>query len=133
MAATREQANTAFDLFLKKYEPKYPNAAQCLKKDREELLVFYDFPAEHRAHIRTSNPIESTFATVRLRTSKTRGCVSRDTILAMVFKLVQSAQQSWRRLRGYKLLGKLITGTKFVNGEEVLTEEVLNQSGREAA
>ncbi len=96
-------------------------------------MVFYDFPAEHWAHIRTTNPIESTFATVRLRTSKTRGCVSRDTILAMVFKLVQSAQQGWRRLRGYKLLDKLITGTKFVNGEEVLTEEMLDESGSEAA
>ncbi|WP_027183019.1 IS256 family transposase [Desulfovibrio inopinatus] len=132
MAATHEEANKAFDLFLKKYEAKYPKAAQCLKKDREELLIFYDFPAEHWAHIRTTNPIESTFATVRLRTSKTRGCVSRDTIRAMVFKLVQSAQQSWRRLRGYKLLDKLITGTKFVNGEEVLAED-MDESGREAA
>ncbi len=132
MAATRKDADTAFDLFLKKYSAKYPKAAECLKKDRDELLAFYDFPAEHWAHIRTTNPIESTFATVRLRTNKTRGCVSRDTILAMVFKLVQSAEQSWRRLRGYKLLGKIIKGVKFVNGEE-LAEEKIKNADREAA
>jgi transposase-like protein len=119
MADTREEANKAFDRCLSRYEPKYPKAMECLRKDRPELLAFYDFPAEHWVHIRTTNPVESTFATVRLRTAKTRGCVSRDTILAMVFKLVQSAEKRWKRLRGYKLLGKVITGVKFVNGEEL--------------
>lgn len=122
MADTREEANKAFDRCLSMYEAKYPKAMECLKKDRRELLAFYDFPAEHWMHIRTSNPVESTFATVRLRTAKTRGCVSRETILAMVFKLAQSAQRGWKRLRGYKLLGKVITGVKFVNGEELNKE-----------
>ena len=122
MAETREEANKAFDRCLSRYEPKYLKAMECLRKDRQELLAFYDFPAEHWAHIRTSNPVESTFATVRLRTAKTRGCVSRETILAMAFKLVQSAEKRWKRLRGYSLLGKVITGVKFVNGEELNTE-----------
>ena len=91
MAETRQDAYRAFDLFVDKYKAKYPKAVRCLEEDREELLVFYDFPAEHWQHIRTTNPIESTFATVRLRTVKTRGCVSRDTILAMVYKLGESA------------------------------------------
>jgi putative transposase len=118
MAETRKDANIAFDRCIGRYEAKYPKAVECLKKDRGELLAFYDFPAQHWAHIRTTNPVESTFATVRLRTAKTRGCVSRETILAMVFKLAQSAEKRWKRLRGYKLLGKLITGVKFINGEE---------------
>jgi len=132
MAETRKDAEGAFDIFLGRYEAKYPKAVACLKKDREALLAFYDFPAEHWIHIRTTNPIESTFATVRLRTKKTRGCVSRATILAMVFKLVQSAEKSWRRLRGYKMLGKLITGVKFVDGVEQI-EEKLETADREAA
>ena len=95
MAATREEAYEAFDRFLSRFRAKYPKAAECLKKDKEELLAFYDFPAQHWVHIRTTNPIESTFATVRLRTAKTRSCVSRQTILSMVFKLVQSAEKRW--------------------------------------
>ena len=87
------EANIAFDRFLKTYQVKYPEATDCLSKDREALLAFFNFPAEHWAHIRSTNPIESTFATVRLRTDKTRGCVSKDTILALVFKLVQSAEK----------------------------------------
>jgi len=132
MADTREEANKAFDRCLSRYEPKYPKAMECLRKDRAELLTFYDFPAEHWVHIRTSNPVESTFATVRLRTAKTRGCVSRETILAMVFKLAQSAEKRWKRLRGYKLLGKVITGVKFVNGEE-LNKEAEAAPDRKAA
>ena len=116
MAETREKACRAFDLFVSKYGAKYPKAVECLEKDREELLAFYDFPAEHWQHIRTTNPIESTFATVRLRTAKTRGCVSRATILAMVYKLGQSAQKRWHRLRGYKRLPEVIQGVKFVDG-----------------
>jgi putative transposase len=132
MAETREEANKAFDRCLKRYEPKYPKAMECLRKDRPELLSFYDFPAEHWMHIRTTNPVESTFATVRLRTAKTRGCVSRETILAMVFKLAQSAEKRWNRLRGYKLLAQVITGVKFVNGEE-LDKETEDVPGRKAA
>ena len=91
MADTRENARLAFNLLVQTYLPKYPKAAECLNKDKDALLTFYDFPAEHWMHLRTTNPIESTFATVRLRTAKTRGCVSRAGILSMVFKLAKSA------------------------------------------
>jgi len=123
MAATREDAYKAFDGFLDTYRDKYPKAAGCLEKDRENLLAFYDYPAAHWQHIRTSNPIESTFATVRLRTNKTRGCVSRQTILSMVFQLGQSAQKRWRRLRGFKHLADVICGVKFENGVRADTND----------
>lgn len=116
MAETREGANKAFDYFLSAYQAKYPKATECLKKDREALLAFYDFPAEHWVHIRTTNPIESTFATVRHRTVKTRGCVSRESMLAMVFKLAITAQQRWRRLKGSERLGEILEGIVFRNG-----------------
>jgi transposase-like protein len=103
---------------------------QCLEKDKNEMLAFYDFPAIHWQHIRTSNPIESTFATVRLRTAKTRGCVARHTILSMVYKLGQSAQKKWRRLRGFKLLAEVIRGVQFKDGERVdsLKEGEINRA-----
>lgn len=104
MAETREDADRAFDAFLSIYGAKYPKATSCLEKDRTELLAFYNYPAEHWTHLRTTNPIESTFATVRLRTAKTRGCLSRQTLLTMVFQLCRSAEKRWRRLQGYKLL-----------------------------
>ena len=116
MAASRQEAETAFDRFLTVYRPKYPKAAECLEKDRDALLAFYDFPAEHWIHIRTTNPIESTFATVRLRTAKTRGCVSRDSILAMVFMLVKSAERRWLKLRGATRLAEVIQGVSFKDG-----------------
>jgi transposase-like protein len=116
MAESRASAEQAFDLFLTNYEAKYPKAAQCLAKDRAHLLTFYDFPADHWVHIRTTNPIESTFATVRLRTAKTRGCVSRGSILAMVFKLAKSAEQRWRRLKGATYLAQVIEGVRFKDG-----------------
>ena len=118
-AETREQAYTAFDNTVKRFDAKYPKAMECLSKDKEQMLAFYDFPAEHWQHIRTTNPIESTFATVRLRTAKTRGCVSRDSILSMVFKLSQSAQRKWRRLRGFKLLADVVQGINFKDGVRV--------------
>lgn len=117
MAATREDANTAFDTFLEKYGPKYPEACACLKKDRDVLLTFYDFPAEHWKHLRTTNPIESTFATIRLRHRRTKGCGTRRASLTMMFKLAQSAQKKWRRLNGHEKIISLMEGTKFVNGE----------------
>lgn len=116
MAETREQAYRAFDTFITTYQLKFPKATACLAKDREELLAFYDFPAEHWPHLRTTNPIESTFATVKLRTAKTRGCLSRQTMLTMVFKLCRSAEKRWRRLRGYRRLGEVIENVKFING-----------------
>ena len=116
MAASREKAHTAFDYFLAAYQAKYPKAAECLKKDREALLDFYDFPAEHWVHIRTTNPIESTFATVRHRTVKTRGCDSRVSMLSMVFKRAVCAQQRWRRLKGSERLGEVLEGIEFEDG-----------------
>lgn len=116
MAPSREAANRAFDLALDKYGAKYPNAMECLRKDRDELLAFYDFPAEHWIHIRTTNPIESTFSSIRLRTAKTRNCGSRETTLAMIFRLAQSAETRWKRLRGCELLGEVITGVRFKDG-----------------
>ena len=116
MAETRDAAEQAFDVFVDTYREKYPKATTCLAKDRTELLAFYDFPAEHWAHLRTTNPIESTFATVRLRTVKTRGCLSRQSMLTMVFRLCQSAQKRWRRLQGYRRLADVVRGVKFVDG-----------------
>jgi transposase-like protein len=103
---------------------------ECLVKDKDEMLAFYDFPAAHWQHIRTSNPIESTFATVRLRTAKTRGCVARHTILSMVYKLGQSAQKRWRKLRGFRLLAEVIRGVQFKDGERIdqLEEGELNRA-----
>jgi transposase-like protein len=116
MSETKENAEKAFDHFVQSYEAKYPKATECLTKDRDVLLTFYDFPAEHWCHLRTTNPIESTFATVRLRTSKTRGMLTRDTMLTMVFKISLSAQERWRRLNRPERLGDLISGVKFVDG-----------------
>lgn len=119
LAGTRKDANTAFDRFLQTYEDKYPQVADCLAKDRETLLAFYDFPAAHWIHLRTTNPIESTFATVRLRTDKTRGCVSKESILSFVFKLVQNAEKTWLRIRGFKQIGEVIEGVQFRDGVRV--------------
>lgn len=119
MAETRAQAHSAFDLFVQSFQAKYPKATECLAKDRQALLAFYDFPAEHWVHIRTSNVIESTFGTIRHRTDRARGCVSRQTMLAFVFKLGLSAQKGWCRLRGFKQLAKVITGVRFRDGIEL--------------
>ena len=123
MTEVKADAEAAFDLFLKTYQNKYPKACECLEKDREQMLAFYDFPAEHWVHIRTSNPIESTFATVRLRTAKTRSCVSRTTILTMVFRLGLSAEKGWRKLRGFRRLADVINGVKFIDGIDEKTIE----------
>lgn len=123
MADTREAAYRAYDNCLVRFEAKYPKAMECLQKDKESLLAFYDFPAEHWTHIRTTNPIESVFATVRLRTSKTKNCGSRKTTLAMAYKLITAAQNKWRRLRGYKLLADVIQGVKFKDGERVEADQ----------
>jgi transposase-like protein len=116
MAEKRADAEKAFDLFVATYEAKYPKATECLSKDRTELLMFYDFPAEHWIHVRTTNPIESTFATVRLRHRKTKGNGSRTACLAMVFKLMQSAAKRWKLLNGAKLLPDVIQGITFEDG-----------------
>jgi putative transposase len=116
MAATRADAERAFDLFVATYEAKYPKATGCLSKDRDVLLTFYDFPAEQWIHLRTTNPIESTFATVRLRHRRTKGNGSRTACLTMVFKLMQSASKRWRLLNGSQLLPEVIAGARFVDG-----------------
>jgi len=116
MAQTRAEADKACDLFLETYQAKYPKATECLAKDRSVLLTFYDFPAEHWIHLRTTNPIESTFATVRLRHRRTKGNGSRTACLTMVFKLLQSASQKWRLLNGSQLLPDVIAGVQFING-----------------
>lgn len=115
-AETRAMGNKAFDHFLEKYGAKYPDACECLKKDREALLTFYDFPAEHWGHLRTTNPIESTFATIRLRHRKTKGNGTRRASLTMMFKLAQTAQSRWRRLNGHQLITLLIEGRIFIDG-----------------
>ena len=118
-AETKADAQSAFDLFIKTYEPKYPKATISLQKDRDELMAFYDFPAQHWQSIRTSNPIESAFATIRHRTKRSKGCLSRDGMLSMMFKLGQCAQKKWRRLRGFDYLAKVITNVRFIDGIEV--------------
>ena len=116
MAETRAEANKAFGLFAESFQGKYPKAVDCLERDREVLLAFYDFPAEHWTHLRTTNPIESTFATVRLRTNKTKGCGSRMACLTMVVKLALSAQKRWRALNGAERMTDVVKGVAFVDG-----------------
>jgi transposase-like protein len=122
-AENRQNAEKALDRFVAKYGAKYDKATACLTKDRDSLLAFYGFPAEHWKHVRSTNPIESTFATVRLRTAKTKGCLSRQTALAMVFKLAQSAERHWRRLDGSERLAQVIEGVRFRDGEAVQVDE----------
>ena len=126
MADTKDEAEKAFDNALECYDTKYPKAMECLRKDRDELLAFYDFPAEHWVHIRTTNPIESTFATVRLRSKRSKNCGSRDTTLAMVYKLMESAQRKWRKIQGFRLLTLVVNNVPFVDGE--LVKEQLDRS-----
>ena len=122
MAPSRAQAERAFDTWMQIYEPKYPKAVQCLRKDRDELLAFYDFPAEHWVHIRTSNVIESTFATIRQRSDQAKGCVTRTTMLTMIYKMGMCAEQTWRKLKGFTYLAKVIEGVKFTDGVEVIED-----------
>jgi putative transposase len=123
MAETKKDAVTALDAFAQSYGTKYDKAVDCLAKDRDALLAFYNFPAEHWKHLRTTNPIESTFATVRHRTIRSKGCLSNKTALAMVFKLVEGAQKTWRRLDGHNQLPKLIQGVKFTDGIEAVRQD----------
>ena len=122
-AETKDDAIKAFDLFVKTYEAKYPKATLCLQKDREELMAFFDFPALHWQSIRTTNPIESAFATIRHRTKRSKGCLSRDGMLHMMFKLGQCAEQNWTKLRGFGYLAKVITGVTFKDGIEASNQD----------
>jgi putative transposase len=125
-APDRATAEAAITTFAEKYAAKYDKAATCLIKDRDQLLTFYDFPAEHWDHLRTSNPIESVFATVRHRTIRTKGALSQDTARLMVFKLVTAAAKTWRRLKGENQLPKVINGATFTNGVEVTNTPAQN-------
>lgn len=116
MAPTRVEAERAFDRFLQSYDAKYPKAVQCLVKDRETLLTFYDFPAEHWVHLRTTNPVESTLGTIRHRTDRAKGCVTRGTMLAVTYKLAMAAEGRWHRIRGLRQLGQVVQGVKFQDG-----------------
>ena len=122
-AETREAAEKALDATVTKFAVKYPKAMNCLSKDRQELLAFYDFPAEHWVHLRTTNPIESAFATVRLRSKRSKNCGSRDTTLSMVYKLLESAQKRWRKIRGFRLLTLVVNNVQFANGEKVIEQK----------
>jgi putative transposase len=133
MAETKASAEIAFGAFVESYEVKYDKAAQCLAKDRDTLLAFHDFPAEHWKHLRTTNPIESTFATVRHRTIRSKGCLSNRTALAMVFKIVEAAQKTWRRLDGHNQLPKVVRGVRFADGLEVTAEPIDHQPKAAAA
>lgn len=116
MAETKDAAEAAYANFVEIYAAKYPKATACLVKDRDELMTFYDFPAEHWGHLRTTNPIESTFATVRLRTAKVRGCFSRETVLTMAFRLCQEAEKKWRRLNGSEHVANVLAGIVYIDG-----------------
>ncbi len=129
MAETRDQADRAFDGFLARYRDQHPKAAVKLIEDRKELMNFFDFPAEHWQSIRATNPIESTLATIRHRTRTTRGCLSRDTMLDMMFKLGQCTESRWRRLRGFRRLGQVIEGVQFKDGIEVQSDEKTRAAG----
>ena len=126
MAETRKDAYEAFDRTLIRFEGKYPGAMERLRKDRDELLAFYNFPSQHWVHIRTTNPIESTFATVRLRTKRARNCGSRETTLAMVYKLLETAQKRWKRIKGFNLLTLVVNNVPFKDGEQVTEQSDRN-------
>lgn len=128
MAETKDDALSAFDVFIKTYEDKYPKATDCLVKDKDALLTFYDFPAKHWRHIRTSNAIESTFATVRLRTNTTKGCMSLKTGEIMMFKLIQSAEKRWLRIVGSDQLADVISGINFKDGVKNVQSHLMDNS-----
>jgi len=127
MARTRNEAHAAFAKFVGHYKGKYPKAVEKMEKDRDSLLAFYSFPAEHWQHIRTTNPIESTFATVRHRTSRTRNCVSRATFLGLAFKLIEEAEKRWQKIRGADKIELLLKGIPFKDGEPVQDDQSVQQ------
>jgi transposase-like protein len=122
MAETKKDALAAFDAFVETWGLKYARAVECLTKDRDALIAFYDFPAEHWKHLRTTNIIESSFATIRHRTVRSKGCLSNKTALAMIFKLAEAAEKSWRRIDGHNQLPKVIHGVRFADGIEIKSQ-----------
>jgi len=133
MAETQATAEKALDAFLRDFEAKYPKAVNLLEKDRDTLLAFYDFPAEHWVHIRTTNPIESSFATIRHRTTRTKNCVSRNTLLGLVFQLALTAEKRWRRIRGFKQLPEVVNGVRFQDGVAVIRESEITEEIQQIA
>jgi len=133
MADTQATAEKAMDAFQRDFEAKYPKAVNLLEKDRDTLLAFYDFPAEHWVHIRTTNPIESSFATIRHRTTRTKNCVSRNTLLGLVFQLALTAEKSWRRIRGFKQLPEVVNGVRFQDGVAVIRESEITEEIQQIA
>lgn len=115
-----QDALKVYDSFLELYENRYPGACKCLRKDKDLLFTFYDYPAIHWQHIRTTNPIESVFATIRHRTRQTKGCGSRVAALTVVYKLAEGAEKSWKRLKGHELISKVVSGVKYKDGEELV-------------
>lgn len=128
MAPTRRSAELAFERFIATYQAKYPKATECLAKDRAALLAFYDFPAEHWVHLRTTNPIESAFATIRHRSDRAKGCVTRTTMLAMMFKLALAAERRFRKLKGFAHLAKILAGVRFVDGIEKIEDQEVSRA-----
>jgi len=133
MADTQATAEKALDAFQRDFEAKYPKAVNLLEKDRDTLLAFYNFPAEHWVHIRTTNPIESSFATIRHRTTRTKNCVSRNTLLGLVFQLALTAEKSWRRIRGFKQLPEVVNGVRFQDGIAVIKESEMTKEMQQIA
>ena len=133
MSDTKSNAFKAYKKFIDFFKIKYPKATECLEKDKDKLLTFYDFPAENWQHIRTTNPIESTFATVRHRTYKAKGCFSQTTILTMVFKLCLDAEKRWKKLYGFSRLAEVISGIKFIDGVKTKKQNVKINNSDEAA
>jgi putative transposase len=123
LASSQKDALAAFDASVETWGVKYEKAVECLIKNRDALLAFYDFPAEHWKHLRTTNVIESSFATVRHRTVRSKGCLSNKTALAMIFKLAEAAERRWRRLNGHHQLSKIILGVRFTDGIEVVRSQ----------
>jgi len=123
MAPTKGEAKKAIKAFCNKYRAAYPKASECLKKDQDELLAFYDFPAEHWSHLRTTHPIESVFSVVRHRTKKSRNCHSHDTLLTMIYKLMESAKKRWHKIRGAHLVSDVLSGVKFKDGQRVAPDQ----------
>ena len=117
LSPTRQDALGAYEDFLSLYEARYPKACSCLEKDKDVLFTFYDFPAAHWRHLRTTNPIESTFSTVRHRTRQTKGCGSRNATMMMVYKLTTQAQKHWQRLHSHKLIELAVQGVEFQDGD----------------
>ena len=130
LSETKDSANKAWSAFTKRFELKYSKAVKCLVKDKDELLTFYDFPAEHWIHLRTTNPIESTFATVRHRTKKSKNCFSRQTIISSVYKLCREAEKRWRPLNGRKRVAQVLNMEKFIDG---IHENEIENNKNEAA